>query len=108
MVAHDTTTGALLWRNEMSGNVWSLCIHGGVVVVPVEDENIVVLDVSTGHQQHVLPSAGRLVYGVCVFEGLSGARVCLGVLLTPCYCSSAVSKVSLEVGGNIGCQRLGK
>ena len=55
----------------MPGIVWTLRIHGGVVVVPVDSSNTVVLDVTTGQQLHILPSAGENVRGVCVFDGLT-------------------------------------
>ncbi len=70
MVAHNAATGAVLWRKEMPGRVWALRIHGGVVVVPVDNSNTVVLDVTTGHQLHTLPSAGKSVMSICVFDGL--------------------------------------
>ena len=71
VIAHSTATGAVLWRKEMPGNVHTLRIHGGVVVVPVDNSNTVVLDVTTGHQLHTLPSAGKGVGGICVFDGLT-------------------------------------
>jgi outer membrane protein assembly factor BamB len=71
VIAHNTATGAVLWRKEMPDLVQSLRIHGGVVVVPVDNSNTVVLDVTTGHQLHALPSAGELVMSVCVFDGLA-------------------------------------
>jgi hypothetical protein len=71
VIAHNTATGAMLWRKEMPGNVWSLRIHGGVVVVPVDNSNTVLLDVTTGRQLHTLPSAGEYVHGICVFDGLT-------------------------------------
>ncbi len=71
VIAHATVTGAVLWRKEMSGPIWSLRIHGGVVVIPADDSNIAVLDVTTGHKLHALPSAGKAVVGVCVFDGLT-------------------------------------
>ena len=71
VIAHNTATGAVLWRKKMPGNATTLRIHGGVVVVPVDNSNTVVLDVTTGHQLHTLPSAGRGVHGICVFDGLT-------------------------------------
>ena len=59
MIAHNTATGAVLWRKEISAYVLTLCIHGGVVVVPVDNCNVVVLDVTSGHQLQTLPSAGQ-------------------------------------------------
>ena len=76
VVAHNTATGAVLWRKEMPSNVWSLSIHGGVVVVPVDNSNTVVLDVTTGHQLHTLPSAGKSVMSICVFDGLISDVIC--------------------------------
>ncbi len=70
LIAHNTATGAVLWRKEMPGNVWTSRIHGGVVVVPVDNCNTMVLDATTGRQLHTLPSAGEKVYGICVFDGL--------------------------------------
>ncbi len=71
MIAHNTATGAVLWRKEMHGGVSALRIHGGVVVVPVNDSHIVVLDLATGIQLHTLPSAGKAVRSICVFDGLT-------------------------------------
>ncbi len=70
VIAHTTATYKVLWRKEMIGRVWTLRIHGGVVVVPVDDSNTVVLDVATGHQLHTLPSAGELVDNIVVVDGL--------------------------------------
>jgi outer membrane protein assembly factor BamB len=64
VVAHNTATSAVLWRKDMSARVDTLRIHGGVVIVPVDNSNTVVLDVTTGHQLYALPSAGEYVYGV--------------------------------------------
>ncbi len=82
VIAHNTSTGAVLWQNEMSGFVWTLRIHGGVVVVPVDNSNIFVIDVTTGHQLHTLPSAGEFVCGICVFDGLTSGVVCFVVFHT--------------------------
>jgi hypothetical protein len=71
VIAHNTDTGALLWRKEMPGKTFSLRIHRGVVIVPVDDSNTVVLDATTGQQLHTLPSAGVGVSGICVFDGLA-------------------------------------
>ncbi len=70
VIARNMVTSLVLWRNEMPGWVWSLCIHGSVVVVPVDNSETVVLDLATGHQLHTLPSAGEIIRGVCVFDGL--------------------------------------
>ena len=75
VIAHTTTTGAVLWRKEMPGILWTLRIHGGVVVVPVDNSNTVVLDVMTGHLLHTLPSAGDYVHGICVFDGLTSEAI---------------------------------
>ena len=84
VIAHNTATGAVLWRKEMPGWVRALRIHGSVVVVPVDNNNIVVLDVTTGHQLHTLPSAGKYVYGICMFDGLASDVICLVCFLTTC------------------------
>jgi hypothetical protein len=70
-IAHNTATGAVLWRKYVSGRIRTLCIHGGVVVVPVDNSNTEVLDVTTGHIVHILPSAGENIKGICVFDGLA-------------------------------------
>ncbi len=70
VLAHNTTTGEVLWRKKMPGRLSFLHIHGGVVAVPVENSNTVVLDVATGHQLHVLPAAGEDIGSICVFDGL--------------------------------------
>ena len=57
-----------------------------MVVVPVDNSNTVVLDVTTGHQLHTLPSAGDGVHGICVFDGLTIDAICSVDFLTPCYC----------------------
>ena len=80
VIAHHTATGAVLWRKEMPGRVWTLRIHGNVVVVPVDDSNTVVLDVTTGDQLHTLPSTGKNVVGICVFDGLE-----TGVIFFCCF-----------------------
>jgi outer membrane protein assembly factor BamB len=98
VIAHSTATGAVLWRKEMPGNVHTLRIHGGVVVVPVYDSNTVVLDVITGQQLHTLPSAGEYVYGICVFHGLKCDVLCLVYFLMLNYSLSIASKDSLEGG----------
>ncbi len=71
VIAHSTATGTVFWQREMPGKVWALRIHGGVVVVPVDNSNTVVLNVTTGHQLHNLPSSGQGVRGVCVFDGMT-------------------------------------
>ena len=71
VIAHNTTTGAVLWRKEISGFPWTLRVHGGVVVVPVENSNTVVLDVTTGHQLYTFPSVAGIVRCICVFDGLT-------------------------------------
>ena len=70
-MAHNTATGAVLWRNELPNNVWSLRIHAGVVVVPVDFNETVVLDITSGHHIHAMPSVGDDVNGICVFDGLT-------------------------------------
>ncbi len=79
VLAHSTATAAILWQIDLPGSIWSLRIHGGVVVVPVDGSDTMVLDVSSGHQVHVMPPAGDYVHGVCVFDGLIGDVI---VLLT--------------------------
>ena len=76
VIARNTTTLEVLWRKEMLGKVWTLRVHGGVVAVPVEGSNTVVLDVTTGHQLHALQSAGYSIHGICVFEGLASDVIC--------------------------------
>jgi hypothetical protein len=71
VIALHAITGLMLWEKEMTGSICSLRIHGGVVVVPVDCNEIVVLDVTLGHLLHTLPSAGDFVYGLCVFDGLT-------------------------------------
>ncbi len=96
VIAHSTATGEVIWREEMSGEVWSLRIHGGVVVVPVDDSCTVVLDVTTGHLISSLPSAGTHVIGTCVFDGLTRHMICLSIFFTPCYYLSAAYKSRIE------------
>ncbi len=84
VIAHNTSTGALSWKKDLSEYTWTLSIHGGVVFVPVDNSNTLVLDVTTGHQLHTLPSAGDYVFGICVFDGL-----------TLKWCSLVVSHVSI-------------
>ncbi len=69
-----------------------------MVVVPVDNSNIVVLDVTTGHQLHTLPSAGRGVSGICVFDGLTSDEIFFGYFLTSCHVFSAAHESSLEGG----------
>ncbi len=75
VIAHDTATGEVLWRNEVPDNAWTLRIHGGLVVVPVDNSNTLVLDVATGHQLYTLPSAGEGVCGIYVFDGLTSVVI---------------------------------
>ena len=98
VIAHNTATGAVLWRKEMPGRLWTLRIHGGVVVVPVDNSHTVVLEVTTGHQLHTLPSAGEDVCGICVFDGLTSDVICFVDFLTPCYHLSAANEGGLEGG----------
>ncbi len=98
VIAHNTVTGTVLWRKEMLDYVWTLRIHGGVVVVPVDNSNTVVLDVTTGHQLHTLPSAGKVVRGICVFDGLTSDVIRFVDFVTPCYSPSAASEGCLEGG----------
>ncbi len=76
VLAHDTATRAVLWQRDMAGDVWTLRIHGGVVVVPVDYSNFVVLDVTTGHQIYSIPSTAEDVHGICVFDGLGCNAIC--------------------------------
>ena len=71
VIAHNAATGEVIWRKKIPGSVHTLRIHGGVVVVPVEKSKTVVLDVTTGHQLHTLPSTGENIRGICVFDGLT-------------------------------------
>ncbi len=80
VIAHDTVTCAIIWQKEVSGRVWTLRVHGGVAIVPVSGHDTLVIDVSTGHQVHAMPSAGENVYGLCVFDGL------ISHLIFPCFC----------------------
>ncbi len=80
MIALDTATCAMLWRKQLPGNAWSLIINGGVVVIPVDECNTMVLDVTSGHQYHALPSAEIFMCGLCVFEGLTN-----GFILITCF-----------------------
>ncbi len=67
-----------------------------MVVVPVDASNTVVLDVTTGDQLHTLPSTGKNVVGICVFDGLETGVIFFVAFLTLCYDLSAVSEGSLE------------
>jgi hypothetical protein len=96
VISHNTATGVVLWRKEMLGRVHTLRIHGEVVIVPVEHSNTVVLDVTTGRQLHTLPSAGKDVRGIWVFDGLKSDVNFLGDFLTLCCYLSAANKDSLE------------
>ncbi len=99
VIAHITATGAVLWRKEMHSRVWTLRIHGGVVVVPLDDNDTVVLDVTTGHQLHTLPSAGELVYGIVVVDGLKNDWV---VVFSLCVIILApLTKMALTMDDNV-------
>jgi hypothetical protein len=76
VVAHNTSTLATLWRILLPGYAWVLRIHGGVVIVPVDNSNTVVFDVTTGSCLYSLPSAGSDVRGICIFDGLSNELNC--------------------------------
>ena len=75
----QTATGEVLWQKEMYDEIIALRIHGGVVVVVPENCNTVVLDVTSGEQIHELPSAGKHIFGICVFDGLVADLVLLFV-----------------------------
>ncbi len=97
VIAHDTATGAALWRKKMAGFVPTLRIHEGWVVVPSCNSKTVVLDITTGNLLHTLPSAGDHVSGICVFDGLSNHDILsVVVVLKPCFFHSVASKNSLE------------
>jgi hypothetical protein len=98
MIAHSTTTSAVVWQTKMPGSIFALRIHGGVVVVPVENSKTVVLDVATGYQLHTLPSAGEYVFGVCVLDGLTSDGILFVAFLTPCHYLSTFNEGSLEGG----------
>ncbi len=98
VIAHNTGTGAVLWQKEMPGIVWTLHIHGGVVVVPVNNRNTVVFDLTTGHQIHTLPSAGQSVRGICVFDGLIGDLDCFVIFSHTVFSYAApLTKIALKV-----------
>ncbi len=97
-IAHNTATHAVVWRKQMPALVCTLCIHGGVVIVAVNNGNTVVLDVTTGTQLHTLPSAGEYVRGICVFDGLAIDVICFVDLHTPLFNLSAANEGSLEGG----------
>ncbi len=73
MIAYSTTEGTMLWQTQINGQLFSLRIHSDVVLVPVEDSETLVVDVTSGHQIHTLPSAGKYVHGICVFDGLTSS-----------------------------------
>ncbi len=97
VIAHSTATGDVLWQKEMAGDVWSLCIYGVVVIVPVDDSETLVLTVATGHQLHTLPSAGEDVRGICVFDGLKSDTLCF-VKKSQKYNFSSANEVCIEGG----------
>ncbi len=101
VIAHNTTTGAVLWQRKMPDNTYTLRIHGGVVVVPVDDSNTVVLDVITGHQLHTLPSAGLDVRGICVFDGSTFACFALLIVSHRVFILAPLTKVALKVDETI-------
>ncbi len=70
VIAHNTVTGAMLWRKELQSSFQTFCIHGGLVVLPVHGCDTVLLDVTTGHQLHSMPTAWINVHGICVFDGM--------------------------------------
>ncbi len=55
LIAFNTVTGAVLWQKNLLGNVGALRLHKGVVVVPIDSSNTVVLDVATGNKLYALP-----------------------------------------------------
>jgi hypothetical protein len=83
VIAHSTATGEVLWLKGIPGDVEALCVHGNIVVAPADNSNTVVLDVTTGHQLHTWPSAGK-ARGVCVFDGLTSDVICFDTFLTAC------------------------
>jgi hypothetical protein len=108
VIAHNTATGAVLWRKEMLSFVSSLRIHRGVVVIPVDNNTTAVLDVTTGHQLHALPSAGQVVIAIRVFDGLTSGFICFIDFLTQSYMLSApLTKIALRLDGTPDALRLG-
>ncbi len=100
VIAHNTATGLVLWRKEMPGWVWALRIHGGLVVVPADSSNTIVIDVTTGHQLHTLPSAGQGVRGICVFDGLISDEFDL-LVFSHVFLLAPLTKVALIVDQTI-------
>jgi hypothetical protein len=98
VIAHSTATRAILWQKQMPVCVRSLRIHGGVVVVPVNNSNMEVLDVSSGRQLYTLPPAGRNIVGICMFDGLTSDAIGFADFFMPCYHLSANFEDSLESG----------
>ena len=80
VMAHNTAKGAVLWRKAMLDKVWSLRIHGGVVVA-VDFNDVVVLDITSGHHIYAMPPVGDDVNGICVFDGLTDEPLSLSI---PC------------------------
>ncbi len=85
VIAHNTATGAVLWRKEMPGRIYTLRFHGGVVVATVNNSNTLVLDVATGDQVHTLPRTTETILGLCVFDGLTNDVIFFVDFLTPWY-----------------------
>ncbi len=66
-VGHSTATCVKLWQVKIlgTGRVWALRIHGCLVVIPIIDNNIVVLHENTGLQLYTLPTVNNVVFAVC-------------------------------------------
>ena len=87
VAAYNTVDCALLWQKTLPQGMFTLRIHGNVVVLPVQNGSTVVLDVTTGHQLHDLPSAGKSV-GIFVFDGLTrnvNVSVCFMISPMPLF-----------------------
>ncbi len=71
VVAHNTATRTLIWKKQLPQSISSIRAYGGIVIVPLDYGKTLVLDISTGNQIHSLPSAGKDIHSICVFEGLT-------------------------------------
>ena len=70
VVATDVASKTQLWTREMEGSVYTLRIHGSLVVVPVYNASTVVLDVMTGARLHEYPKLAGATYDMVLFDGL--------------------------------------
>jgi hypothetical protein len=76
VTAHNTDSGVMLWQRNMPEFTWAVRVHGGQVVASSDGELTSILELTTGHCTLSLPSPGREVLAILVYEGLCADHNC--------------------------------